>query len=160
MKIEENLIQKIYSLYEECLNRTEPFHTKIDICIVPDELAQMVFEATTIDVSNHWITIDNYGIDHALTQHGNPKSEAKRGQIAVEKEDFIRFIDVVLQPDKILLLENSKRSNLTQIQFEKVIQNKKIVVKEVRTITSKKKNKVSRLIFQTMYKLKSPTKEI
>ena len=43
-----------------------------------------------------------------------------------------------------------------QIQFEKVIENKKIVVKEIRTVTSTKKKKVSRLVFQTMYKFKKP----
>lgn len=159
MILDENLIEQINSLYEECLTNTEQFHTKIDICIVPDALAQMVFEATNIDITNHLITIDNYGITHTLLQHGNPISEAKRGQIAIEKEDFITFIDVVLQPDKIVLLENTKRSNLPQLQFEKVIQNKNIVVKEVRTVTSKKKNKVSRLVFQTMYKKTKSNKD-
>lgn len=152
MIFDESLTEQINSLYEECLRRKEQFHSKIDICMVPDALAQTVFEATGVDIANHLITIDNYGIIHTLLQHGNPISEAKRGQIAVEKEDFIKFIEVVLHPDKIILLENTKRSNLPQIQFEKIIQNKLIVVKEVRTVTSKKKNKVSRLVFQTMYK--------
>ncbi len=150
----ENIKQQIIALYEKCLDTTEPFHTKIDICKVPDYLAQLVIETTTIDIANYMITIDNYGISHTLLQHGNPISEAKRGQVAIEKEDFIKWIDVVLQPDKIVLLENTKRSNLPQIQFEKVIENKKIVVKEVRTVTSTKKNKVNRLVFQTMYKFK------
>lgn len=54
------------------------------------------------------------------------------------------------------MLYNTKRSNLPQIQFEKVIENKKIVVKEIRTVTSTKKKKVNRLVFQTMYKFKKP----
>ncbi len=152
----ENVKQQIIALYEKCLETTEPFHTKIDVCIVPDYLSQMVLTATNIDVANYMITIDNFGISHTLLQHGNPISEAKRGQVAIEKEDFIKWIDVVLQPDKIVILENTKRSNLPQIQFEKVIENKKIVVKEVRTVTSTKKNKVNRLVFQTMYKFKKP----
>ena len=139
--------------------KKEQFHTKIDICLVPDSLAQKVFEITNIDISNHWITIDNYGITHTLLQHGNPISEAKRGQIAIEKDDFTNFIDVILQPDKIIVLGNTKRSNLPQLQFEKIILNKKIVVKEVRTVTSKKKNKVSRLVFQTMYKKTKSNKD-
>jgi hypothetical protein len=138
------------------LEETKPFHTKIDVCIVPDYLVKLVFEVTTIDIANYMITIDNYGISHTLLQHGNPISEAKRGQVAIEKEDFIKWIAVVLQPDNIVLLENTKRTNLPQIQFEKVIDNKKIVVKEIRTVTSTKKKKVSRLVFQTMYKFKKP----
>jgi hypothetical protein len=147
----ENITAQIIALYEKCLDTTEQFHTKIDVCIVPDYLAQLVFDAIAIDVANYTITIDNYGISHTLLQHGNPLSEAKRGQVAIEKEDFIKWIEVVLQPDKIVLLENTKRSNLPQI-----IENKKIVVKEIRTVTSTKKKKVSRLVFQTMYKFKKP----
>lgn len=159
MPFHQNLIEQINSLYEECLTRTEQFHAKIDICIVPNSLAQMVFEATNLDITNHWITIDNYGITHTLLQHSNPISEAKRGQIAIEKEDFIKFMDVVLQPDKIILLENTKRSNLPQLQFEKTVQNKNIVVTEIRTATSKKKNKISRLVFHTMYKKTKSNKD-
>jgi hypothetical protein len=152
MEIEENLIQKIYSLYEECLNRTEPFHTKIDICIVPDELAQMVFEATAIDISNHCITIDNYGIMHTIAHHGNLKSEEKRGQLPIDKEDFITMINVVLNPNSVKSIGKTKKTGLTMLQFEKDIETKRIVVKEVRTIQSTKKNKISRLVFHTMYK--------
>ena len=159
MILNENLIEQINLLYEECLIKKEQFHTKIDICLVPDNLAKRVFEITNIDISNHWITIDNYGITHTLLQHGNPISEAKRGQIAIEKDDSTNFINVILQPDKIIVLGNTKRSNLPQLQFEKIILNKKIVVKEVRTVTSKKKNKVSRLVFQTMYKKTKSNKD-
>jgi hypothetical protein len=152
----ENITAQIIALYEKCLDTTEPFHTKIDVCIVPDYLAKLVLEVINIDIANYMITIDNYGISHTLLQHGNPISEAKRGQVAIEKEDFIKWIEVVLQPDKIVLLHNTKRSNLPQIQFEKIIENKKIVVKEIRTVTSSKKKKVNRLVFQTMYKFKKP----
>ena len=159
MILNENIIKQIDSLYEECLIKTEQFHTKIDICLVPDDLAQKVLAVTNIDIANHWITIDNYGIIHTLSQHGNPISESKRGQIAIEKEDFLKFINVVLQPDRIVLLENTKRSNLPQIQFEKEIFNKIVIVKEIRTVTSTKKNKVSRLVFHTMYKKAKSNKD-
>ncbi len=159
MTIDKSLIEQINSLYDECLTRKEQFHTKIGICIVPNDLVQMVFEATTIDITNHWITIDNFEIIHTLVQHSNPLSESKRGQIAIEKEDFISFIEVVLKPDKTIVLENTKRSNLRQLQFEKIIHHKNIVVKEIRTVTSKKKNKISRLVFHTMYKKTKSNKD-
>jgi hypothetical protein len=152
----EKIKIEIDALYNACLEKTTPFHIKIDICIVPEYLAKMVFEATEIDVSNHWITIDNYGIVHTLQQHSNPITEAKRGQVAVEKDDFLKWIQVVLHPDEIKHLGDSKRSLKPILQFEKIIEHKKIVVKEVRTVTSTKKNKISRLVFHTMYKFKKP----
>lgn len=152
----EQIRIEIIDLYEMCIEKTTPFHKKIDICIVPEYLAKMVFEATAIDIGNHWISIDNFGIIHTLQQHSNPITEAKRGQIAIEKDDFLNWIDVVLQPDFIKNIGEIKRSLKPILQFEKTIDSKKIVVKEVRTVTSSKKNKVSRLIFHTMYKFKKP----
>ena len=152
----EKIKRDILELYDLCIENTASFHTKIDICIVPDYLAQLVFDATNVAIDNHWISIDNYGIIHTLQQYSNPISEAKRGQIAIERADFIHFIEVVLEPDVIKLLPNTKRTNLPQLQFEKTINNKKIVVKEIRTVKSPKKNKVSRIMFQTMYKFKKP----
>ena len=129
----------IYALYEACLENTAPFHRKLDLFLVPEYLAQKVLEATQIDVTDHWVSIDNYGIIHALEQHGNPLSEAKRGQIAIEKEDFVKFIEVLLNPDEIMAVGVTKRTNLPLIQFVKILEDKKFVVKEVRTITSLKK---------------------
>lgn len=145
----------IYALYEECLEITVPFHRKLDLFVVPEGLAQKVLDATGLDVSDHWVCIDNFGIIHTLEQHGNPLSEAKRGQISIEKEDFIRFIEVLLDPDEIMAVGVTKRTNLPLIQFVKVLEDKKFVVKEVRTVTSLKKQKLSRIVFHTMYKTRA-----
>ena len=152
----EDIKDKINALYDACLESTTPFHVKIDVCMVPEELAIMVLSTTNIDISNHLITIDNYGIIHTLQHHSNPITEAKRGQVAIEREDFIRWLEVVLYPDEVKHLGDTKRTNLPLLQFEKIIENRKIVVKEVRTVQSSKKQKVSRLVFHTMYKFKKP----
>ena len=152
----EDIKDKINALYDACLESTTHFHVKIDVCMVPEELAIMVMTTTNIDISNHLITIDNYGIIHTLQHHSNPITEAKRGQVAIEREDFIRWLEVVLYPDEVKHLGDTKRTNLPLLQFEKIIENRKIVVKEVRTVQSTKKQKVSRLVFHTMYKFKKP----
>lgn len=152
----EKLLLEIDQLYEACISNTKAFHLKIDICIAPDYLVKQVLEMTDLDISNHWITIDNFGIIHTLQQHSNPITESKRGQIAIEKSDFFDLIDVILYPDTIKSIGQTTRTNLPLLQFEKTIQSKKIVVKEIRTITSKKKKKISRLVFHTMYKFKKP----
>lgn len=150
--IDNEIRQKIYELYDDCISSLEPFHRKLDLFIVPDNLAERIKEATEMDVSGHWVCLDNYGVTHALEHHGNPVSEGRRGQIAVEKEDFITMLEVFLQPDEIQTVGTSRQTRLPMLQFVKTIENQVFVVKEVRTVTSKKKNKVSRLVFHTMYK--------
>ena len=154
MQIEE-IKQKIYDLYDECLDNLGQFHRKLDLFIVPVELSQRIKEITDLDVSDHWVCIDNYGILHTLEQHGNPVSEAKRGQVAIEKEDFFKMLDVFLYPEEIVLVGKTSHTQKPILQFVRQIEDKVYVVKEVRTITSKKKNKLSRLVFHTMYKIKA-----
>ena len=154
MTIEESVRNKIFESYEECINSIEPFHRKLDLFIVPDELAQRILNETNIDVSEHWVCIDNYGILHALEHHGSLIAESKRGQMAVDKEDFITMLDVFLYPDEIKLIGETTKTQRVLIQFIKRINDKMYIVKEIRTITSQKKKKVSRLVFHTMYKKK------
>lgn len=156
--IDNEIRQKIYELYDDCISSLEPFHRKLDLFIVPDNLAERIKEATEMDVSGHWVCLDNYGVTHALEHHGNPVSEGRRGQIAVEKEDFITMLEVFLQPDEILSTGMTHKSHKPSIQFIKKIESNIFVVKEVRTVTSQKKNKVSRLVFHTMYKVKADKK--
>lgn len=148
----EQVKAEINALFEECMRKREPFHRKLDLFLLPEHIAQRVLEATGLDVSGHWVCMDNFGIQHALEHHSNLISEAKRGQIAIKKEDFVKFLDVFLSPDEIQLAGQTKRTNLPLIQFVKVMEDKKFIVKEVRTVTSTKKQKVSRLVFHTMYK--------
>ncbi len=155
MTVSNELRQQINELYDECLENFNQFHRKIDLFEIPDLLAFRIKEKTAIDLLGFWICIDNFGILHTLENHGNPVSEAKRGQLAVEKEDFITMIEVCLYPDEIKFVGNSKHTQKPLLQFEKKIENKIFVVKEVRIVTSKKKNKLNRLVFHTMYKIKA-----
>ena len=62
----------------------------------------------------------------------------------------------MLDPDSITLLGEAKHTQKPVLQFIKQMEDKIFVVKEVRTITSQKKKKISRLVFHTMYKTKAP----
>jgi hypothetical protein len=154
----DKIREDIYALYDACILNSTPFHQKLDLFIVPEKVVQTILDATGIDVSGHWVCIDNYGILHALEEHGNILSEAKRGQVALTKEDFVLYLDVFLNPDSVKSIGITKRTMLPLLQFEKWVEDKKIVVKEVRTITSTKKNKVSRLVFHTMYKIRKSSR--
>lgn len=150
----EQIKKDIYELYDECLEKDSPFHRKLDLFIVPENVVGKVMAATGIDIRGHWVCIDNYGIAHTLAQHGNPLSEARRGQVAIERDDFVKLLDVFLDPDEIQLAGKTKRTNLPLIQFAKVMEDKKFVIKEIRTVVSTKKQKISRVVFHTMYKIK------
>jgi phage-Barnase-EndoU-ColicinE5/D-RelE like nuclease3 len=150
-----NFETQINELYEECLANIEQFHRKIDLFEIPINLASKIKEETNIDLNGFWVCIDNFGILHALENHGNPISEARRGQVAIEKTDFITMIDVFLNPDAIKYLGKTRHSQKDMIQFEKKIDDKIFVVKEVRMVTSSKKKKLNRLVFHTMYKIKA-----
>ncbi len=154
----EKIKSDINALFDACLEDSGAIHKRLDLFIVPDVLVSRILEATGIDVQGHWVSIDNYGIFHALEHHGNIIIEARRGQIAVDKEDFCLFLDVFLQPDVIKSIGVTRRTRLPMLQFEKWINDKHIIVKEVRTVTSVRKHKVSRLIFHTMYKIKKSSK--
>ncbi len=65
------------------------------------------------------------------------------------------MIDVCLNADSIKNIGVSNHSKNPILQFEKRINDRIFVVKEVRFITSKKKNKINRLVFHTMYKIKA-----
>ncbi len=55
VEISEEIKQKIVELYDECINSTVPFHRKLDLFIVPDELGQRILNETGVDVSGHWV---------------------------------------------------------------------------------------------------------
>ena len=152
----EEIKQQIYALYDECLESLTQFHHKIDLFIIPEHIAKNIKDITGIDVYEHWICIDNYAILHILKHHGNPITEAKRGQIAIEREDFIKMLDVFLEPDEIKNIGVTKRTHTPVLQFIKEIEGRMYVVKEVRTSLSKKKMKKNRLVLHTMYKIKAP----
>ena len=73
----------------------------------------------------------------------------------MDREDFVLFLDVFLNPDEIKMVGKTRQTNLPLLQFVKTIESKTFVVKEVRNITSSRKKKLSRLIFHTMYKIKA-----
>jgi hypothetical protein len=155
IEIDNETKQMIYELYDECISSIEPFHRKLDLFIIPEQLAEKIYQATGLDVLGHWVCLDNYGVAHAIEHHGKSVSEQQRGQVAIEKEDFVTMLDVFLYPDEIISTGKTHKSQKPSLQFIKKIEDKIFVVKEVRTITSQKKQKLSRLIFHTMYKIKA-----
>jgi hypothetical protein len=105
---------------------------------------------TGFDVSDFSRIIDNFAIRHAFSHHGNPKTEEKRGQIAITIEDFEKIPEIVTQFDNRETGEkNTAQRDLLKYTKEEEL-CKYIYVEEIRT--GKKE-----LALQTFYKQKSAT---
>jgi hypothetical protein len=83
------------------------------------------------DCSEYQFQIDIYAIKHIFKEHGDSKKEENRGQIAVQDDDIILLLDVLQEPD---LIFNSGKNNIGKdtVTFVKMIDDKYVVVQEVR----------------------------
>lgn len=89
-------------------------------------------------------------ITHTLKNHGNEAAEAKRGQIAITRDDIAHYIDYVENPDKQILSQT--KQGLKALISGKQKDGYYVVVEEAQT-------KNNRLAFKTMYKVKGDIKE-
>ena len=83
------------------------------------------------DCSEYRFQIDIYAIKHIFKEHGNVKKEDSRGQIAVQDNDILLLVDVLQEPDLVFSSGNNKLGKET-ITFVKMIEDKYVVVQEVR----------------------------
>jgi len=74
----------IGDLYELAVNNLTNEHVILDLGIIDDVLAEKIFVETGVDLTGFVISIDNYGIRHAVERHGDEKKEATQGQVAVQ----------------------------------------------------------------------------
>ena len=58
-------------------------------------------DGPSLDLEGYVISLDNSGVQHAFKTHGNPKTEASRGQMAIATSDFGVLEQVVNSPDVI-----------------------------------------------------------
>ncbi|MFI3219596.1 MAG: hypothetical protein QX189_10815 [Methylococcales bacterium] len=109
------------------LSRRDGNKAFTDIGEVTSEVAEKTKKATGIDVSGFVHAVDESAIRHIFEKHGNEKSEALRGQVAVTNEDIESIADVLMSPDNI---EQGKKNNT--IELSKRIGNEVFVVQEIR----------------------------
>lgn len=68
---------------------------------VDDAAAATIKESTGADVSGYIHMIDNFGIRHALNEHGNPDVEARRGNIAITENDILKVPEIIKSYDRV-----------------------------------------------------------
>ena len=110
--------------------------TNINKVIIIGELdpqvATILSEQSGILLTNYKFSIDVYAIKHILKNHGIPEIEIPKGQIAVNDKDFELIIDILENPD-LVFYDGKNKLGKDVFQFQKMLGDKYIVLKEVRT---------------------------
>lgn len=137
---------KIANLFSKLKGTSK--QTKEVVSEVSSEEAKTVKEKTGLDIDGYRHIIDNFGINHTLTKHGDEKSESNRGQIAVTQSDFERIPEIIKNPDSI---ENAGKNKLGRdvIRYSKTYPDgTTFYIEEVR-------NAKKELALETLYKRKN-----
>ena len=98
---------------------------------INEEVKVLLKSELNKDCSEYHFQIDIYAIKHIFKEHGNVKKEDSRGQIAIQDNDILLLIDVLQEPDLVFNSGNNKLGKET-ITFVKMIEDKYVVVQEVR----------------------------
>lgn len=152
-----NITQSIRELFDFTFNNPVNELKRIDIGTIDTKKVLDISQKMGIYVKDFTISIDNFGIKHTISRHGNQETEDKHGQIAIEKEDFTKILEIINYADAVSTDAKKTTSQKDVLLFEKTMQSAKYVVAmEVREVS--KKGKVSRLMFQSMRKLKNRSK--
>lgn len=100
------------------------------------------------DISGYQHDLDVSGTRHAIKEHGQPKTEEPRGQIAITDEDFEKIPDVIYGYDEVTFTGKNKIGRET-ITYKKAFDDGTILyVEEIR-------DKRKTLTINTLYKQKN-----
>ena len=91
---------EIGDLYSHSL-RDRKTNKVVKYAKVAPDVAELIKDATGLDVEGYDHTIDSFAIRHINSQHGDSKTEENRGQVAVTEEDIKRIPEIIANPDNI-----------------------------------------------------------
>ncbi len=140
--------EEIKALVEFAKNSKNSTNSKLQINVVDENEAEFLELKTGFKLLGYKRIIDKFSINHTLKNHGNIKTEALRGQIAITDEDFELIPEIMLSKNIIHASKNNMGNDL--ILYEAIIENTFYYVEEVRK--GKKE-----LCMTTMYKRKPTT---
>ncbi|CAN5674822.1 hypothetical protein BH09BAC4_BH09BAC4_12500 [soil metagenome] len=116
----------------ESLKQPVPQNKQIVLGPVPETIVQRLFIESGINLTGFEFTVDIYAIRHIIKSHGNVQKEDARGQKAITAEDFSLIYEVITEPD-VIFFDGKNRIGRDVIQFQKRIDDRYIILKEVRT---------------------------
>lgn len=104
----------------------------VDYRPVTQKEAKDIHDKTDIDVTGFVHVLDEASVRHMIRRHGNPETEAKRGQIAVTVEDMALLPLIVSQYDSVEK-GNDEPGKLPTIVYKKRIGACYYFVEEIRS---------------------------
>jgi len=144
--LHQEAIEKIRTVIEAA---KQPGHVPHKAVIAP--VGAWLVEAARehgYDLDGYTHIIDGSAIRHTLNSHGNAKTEAQRGQIAVTERDFESIPEIISDPD-YLILNTKNRLGRDQIGYAKKMPDGSVLyVEEVRA--GKKRGGAKELAAVTM----------
>ncbi len=98
---------------------------------ITEATAAKVLTETGVDVSGYNAILPSDNVRHIMKKHGDAKSEAKRGQIAVTPEDIALIPEVLTAPDAVMLSHETDSRGRPVLIFEKQIGDNFITMQAV-----------------------------
>jgi phage-Barnase-EndoU-ColicinE5/D-RelE like nuclease3 len=83
------------------------------------------------DLSDYTFQVDMYAIRHIFKEHSDTKKEESRGQVAIKDQDILLIFEVLFNPD-LFFYDGKSRLGKDIFVFQKLIDNKYVVIKEIR----------------------------
>jgi hypothetical protein len=90
-------------------------------------------EKAGLDIDGYTHTADLYAVRHAINQHGDKAKEAKRGQIAIGRDDIAALPDAIASPDAVVYGAKNQRKQDLIASIKRMDDGTMLVVEEVRT---------------------------
>jgi putative DNA methylase len=140
--------EDIKRLVEFAKNSKNATNSKLQINVIDELEAEFLELKTGFKLLGYKRIIDKFSINHTLKNHGNVKTEALRGQIAITDEDFELIPKIIISKNIIHTSKNNMGNDL--ILYEAIIENTFYYVEEVRKGRKE-------LCMTTMYKRKPTT---
>ena len=144
--INPNYKEELKQVIEKAKNNPTE-HQKLMIGTVSKDLEEKAKE-NGLDISGYQHDLDVSGTRHAIKEHGQPKTEEPRGQIAITDGDFEKIPEVIYSYDDVSFTGKNKIGRET-ITYKKSFNDGTIMyVEEIR-------DKRKTLTINTMYKYKN-----
>ncbi|MEA5137557.1 PBECR3 domain-containing polyvalent protein [Arcicella rigui] len=99
---------------------------------ISPELSVLLTNQSGIELRNYRFSIDVYAVKHIIKNHGIPEIETPKGQVAITDEDFTLIPEILENPD-VVFYDGKNKLGKDVFQFQKIIGDKYVIIKEVRT---------------------------
>jgi phage-Barnase-EndoU-ColicinE5/D-RelE like nuclease3 len=140
--------KEIRELVEYALFDIENKNKALEIGIVNKKQSEVIKENTGIETYGCKRFLDTSAIKHILRKHGSIKTEEKRGQIAINIDDFENIPTYIANAD---LIEYVGKNLLQQDVFKYTSQQNGLIIIIESVVINKRGNKI---YIETMYKKK------